>query len=99
MDLKTALEQRDNYIKYIQVVQQKTSYAQDVLSKVPAIPRNEDDYKLKNTILKDLDYLNKAKVRAEAKATLINSGTITRVATEKSTKFNSLLKVSRNIGN
>jgi hypothetical protein len=73
MDLKTAVEQRDNYIKYIQVVEQKTSFAQEALSKVPAIPTNEYEYKLKNTILRDLDNLSKAKVRAEAKATLINS--------------------------
>jgi hypothetical protein len=73
MDLKTALEQRDIYIKYIQVVEQKTSFAQDALSKVPTIPTNEYEYKLKNTILRDLDKLSKAKVRAEAKATLLNS--------------------------
>jgi hypothetical protein len=73
MDLKTAVEQRDNYMKYIQVVEQKTSFAQEALSKVPAIPTNEYEYKLKNTILRDLDNLSKAKVRAEAKATLLNS--------------------------
>ena len=41
MDLKTALEQRDNYIKYLQVVDQKTSYAQDAISKVPEIPTTD----------------------------------------------------------
>lgn len=73
MDLKTALEQRDNYLKLIQVMIQKTSFAQDALSKIPAIPTNEYEYKLKNKILSDLDDLNKVKVRAEAKATLLNS--------------------------
>lgn len=73
MDLKTALEQRDNYLKLIQVMVQKTSFAQDALSKIPAIPTNEYEYKLKNKILSDLDDLNKVKVRAEAKATLLNS--------------------------
>jgi len=58
MDLKTALEQRDIYVKYIQVVEQKTSFAQDALSKVPAIPTNEYEYRLKNTILRDLDNLS-----------------------------------------
>ncbi len=73
MDLKTAIEQRDNYLKYIQVINQKASFAQDTLSKVPEIPTNEYEYKLKNTILRDLDKLSQAKARAEAKATLLNS--------------------------
>jgi hypothetical protein len=73
MDLKTAVEQRDNYMRYIQVMEQKTTFAQEALSKVPAIPTNEYEYKLKNTILRDLDNLSKAKIRAEAKATLLNS--------------------------
>lgn len=73
MDLRTALEQRDNYLKLIQVMIQKTSYAQDVLSKIPAIPTNEHEYRLKSKILSDLEDLNRIKVRAEAKATLLNS--------------------------
>jgi len=73
MDLKTAIEQRDNYLKYIQVINQKTSYAQETLSKVPEIPSNNYEHRLKNTILRDLQDLNMQKVRAEAKATLLNS--------------------------
>ena len=73
MDLKTALEQRDNYIKYIQVINQKATFAQETFSKVPEIPTSEYEYNLKKTILRDLDSLSKAKVRAEAKATLLNS--------------------------
>lgn len=73
MDLKTALEQRDNYIKYIQVINQKATFAQETFSKVPEIPTSEYEYNLKKTILIDLDSLSKAKVRAEAKATLLNS--------------------------
>jgi hypothetical protein len=73
MDLKTAIEQRDNYLKYIQVINQKVTFAQDTLSKVPEIPTNEYEYKLKNTILKDLEKLSQAKIRAEAKTTLLNS--------------------------
>ena len=73
MDLKTAIEQRDNYLKYIHVINQKTSYAQETLSKVPEIPTNEYEHRLKNTILWDLHNLNMQKVRAEAKATLLNS--------------------------
>jgi hypothetical protein len=73
MDLKTAIEQRDNYLKYIQVINQKTSYAQETLSKVPEIPTSDYEHRLKNTILRDLQDLNMQKVRAEAKATLLNS--------------------------
>lgn len=73
MDLKTALEQRDNYLRFIQVLNQKTAYAQDTLSKVPEIPTTDYERRLKNTILKDLHDLSIHKVRAEAKATLLNS--------------------------
>jgi hypothetical protein len=73
MDLKTAIEQRDNYLKYIQVINQKTSYAQETLSKVPETPTNDYEHRLKNTILRDLHNLNMQKIRAEAKATLLNS--------------------------
>jgi hypothetical protein len=73
MDLKTAIEQRDNYLKCIQVMNQKASFAQETLSKVPEIPTNEYEYRLKNTILRDLDNLSQAKIRAEAKVTLLNS--------------------------
>jgi hypothetical protein len=73
MDLKTALEQRDNYLKYIQVINQKATFAQETLSKVPEIPTSEYEHKLKNTILRDLHELSMQKVRAEAKATLLNS--------------------------
>jgi hypothetical protein len=73
MDLKTAIEQRDNYLKYLQVINQKTSYAQETLSKVPEIPTNDYEQRLKSTILRDLHDLNTQKIRAEAKATLLNS--------------------------
>jgi hypothetical protein len=73
MDLKTAIEQRDNYLRYIQVINTKTSYAQETLSKVPEIPTSLYEHRLKNTILRDLHDLNQQKVRAEAKATLLNS--------------------------
>ncbi len=73
MDLKTALEQRDNYLRYIQVINTKTAFAQETLSKVPEIPTSNYEHRLKNTILRDLHMLNEQKVRAEAKATLLNS--------------------------
>jgi len=40
---------------------------------VPTIPTTEHEFKLRNQILRDLDGLNKAKIRAEARATLLNS--------------------------
>jgi len=73
MDLKTAIEQRDNYLKYIEVINQKASYAQDVLSKQPEVPTNDYQYRLRRQIVTDLDSLSYQKVRAEAKATLLNS--------------------------
>src|SRR5579862_3334800 len=73
MDLKTALEQRDNYLKYIQVINEKTSFAQETLSKVPEIPTSDYEHRLKNTILRDLHELSANKDRAEAKAILLNS--------------------------
>jgi len=73
MDLKTALEQRDNYLKCIEVINQKATFAQETLSKVPEIPTNDYEQRLKNTILRDLHKLSMQKVRAEAKATLLNS--------------------------
>jgi len=73
MDLKTAVEQRDNYLKCLQVIHQKATYAQETLSKVPEIPTNDYERKLKNTILRDLHELSLQKARSEAKATLLNS--------------------------
>jgi hypothetical protein len=51
MDLKTAIEQRNNYLKCIEVLNKKTLYAQEILSKVPEIPTNEQEHRLKNKIL------------------------------------------------
>jgi hypothetical protein len=73
MDLNTAIEQRDNYLKYIQVINEKTAYAQETLSKVPEIPTSDYEHRLKNTIFRDLHDLNEKKIRAEAKAILLNS--------------------------
>jgi hypothetical protein len=73
MDLQTALEQRENYGKLMQVLDQKTAYAQHVLSKVPEIPRNDREFKLRNQILEDLEELRIKRIRAEAKAILVNS--------------------------
>ena len=73
MDLETAIEQRNNNLKLAEAMQTKIAYAEGVLSKVPTIPTTEYEFRLKNQILKDLNELNRNKVRAEARATLLNS--------------------------
>jgi hypothetical protein len=73
MDLDTALEQRNNYIRYLQLLHQKTLYAQNVLSTIPETPTTDYEVKLKNQILRDLERINNEKLKAEARATLITS--------------------------
>ncbi len=73
MDLETAIEQRNNNLKLAEAMQTKIAYAEGVFSKIPTIPTTEYEFRLKNKILKDLDELNRNKVRAEARATLLNS--------------------------
>ena len=73
MDLETAVEQRNNNLYFVQVIDYKLEYASNALSKVPAIPTTEYEFKLKNQILRDLDSLNRDKIRAQARATLISS--------------------------
>lgn len=73
MDLETALEQRKNNIMFIKVLEIKLNFASNTLSKIPTIPTTEYEFRLKNQILKDLDMLNKDKIRAEARVTLLSS--------------------------
>jgi len=73
MDLETAVEQRNNYLKFVQILDNKIAYAQGVYTKIPTIPRTEYEFKLRNQILMDLEGLNRDKVRSEAKATLLTS--------------------------
>lgn len=73
MDLKTALEQRNNNLRYLQFIDQKVSYAQATLLKLPEIPTNQAQYDLRIRILDDLNELNKQKTRTEARTTLLNS--------------------------
>lgn len=73
MDLEIAVQQRDNYFLYVRVIESKLDFANNALSNVPTVPTTEYEFKLKNQILKDLDGLNKEKIRAEARATLLNS--------------------------
>ena len=73
MDLATAIQQKDGYLMFINVIDSKIAYAQNALAKVPTIPTIQYEFNLKNTILRDLEKLNRDKVRSEAKATLLNS--------------------------
>jgi hypothetical protein len=73
MDLETAVEQRNTYLKFIQILNNKIAYAQGIFEKIPTIPTTEHEFNLRNQILRDLDGLNRDKVRSEAKATLLTS--------------------------
>ena len=73
MDLATAIQQKDGYLMFINVINSKIAYAQNALAKVPTIPTTQYEFNLKNTILRDLEKLNRDKLRSEAKATLLNS--------------------------
>lgn len=73
MDLETAIQQRNNYLIFVQNLDKKMAYAQSVYIKIPTIPTTEYEFKLKNQIERDLENLNRDKVRSEAKATLLNS--------------------------
>ena len=73
MNLETAIEQRNNTLLLIRIMEGKLNYARNALARIPPIPRSEQEFLLKNQILSDLDNLNKTKIRAEARATLLNS--------------------------
>jgi hypothetical protein len=73
MDLGTAIEQRNNNLLFVRVIEGKLDFAKNTLEKVPTIPTTEHEFRLKNQILRDIDSLNRDKVRAEARATLLTS--------------------------
>jgi len=73
MDLETAIEQRNNYFVKIQVLDNKLVYAKESFTRMPDIPTTENEFKIKNQILKDLETMSKDKSRSEARATLLNS--------------------------
>lgn len=73
MDLETAVQQRYNYWLCIQNMFNKIAYAEQTLNKVPAIPRNEMEFKLRNQIIRDLEHLNMVKNRSDASVALLNS--------------------------
>jgi len=51
----------------------KIAFAEQALNKVPAIPTNEMEFKLRNQIINDLEGLHKVKDRSEASIALLNS--------------------------
>ena len=73
MDLYTAIKQRDNNLTFVRRLDDKLAYARDALNKVPANPTTEQEFRLKNKILNDLEVLERDRIRADARATLINS--------------------------
>ncbi len=73
MDLETAISQRDNNFVLIRVMEDKERYAKEVFAKIPAIPTTEQEFRVRNDIIRDLDRFNITKTRAEARATLLNS--------------------------
>jgi hypothetical protein len=73
MSLETAIEQRNNYLAYVKLLESKLAFAQNALTKVPEIPTTEQDFRLRNQILRDLDSMGKVKIRNEARATLLSS--------------------------
>ena len=73
MDLETAIEQRNNNLLFVKVIEGKLDFAKNALAKVPTIPTTEYEFRLKDQILRDIDSLNRDKVRAEARATLLTS--------------------------
>jgi hypothetical protein len=73
MDLEKAIEQKNNYLILVRNNVQKMAYAQKVYATIPTIPQTEYDFNLKNQIERDLEDLNRNKIRSEAKATLLTS--------------------------
>jgi hypothetical protein len=73
MDLETAIEQRNNNLIFIRVIESKVEFAREKFSTLPAVPTTENEFKLKNQILRDLDKLSRDKIRAEARTTLLSS--------------------------
>jgi hypothetical protein len=73
MDLKTAEQQRYNYWLCLQNMIGKIAFAEQALNKVPAIPTNEHEFRLRNQILRDLEGLHRVKMRSDASIALLNT--------------------------
>lgn len=73
MDLETAVQQRYNYWLCLQNMINKIAYAEQTLNKVPAIPTNEMEFRLRNQIIRDLEGLHVVKARSDASIALLNT--------------------------
>ncbi len=73
MDLETAIKQRDNTLLLVQSIEGRLNYVRNALTLVPENPTNLDQLNLKNRMLSDLQALNRDKIRAEARTTLLIS--------------------------
>jgi hypothetical protein len=51
----------------------KIAYAEEALNKVPAIPTNEMEFRLRNQIIRDLEGLHIVKNRSDASMALLTS--------------------------
>lgn len=73
MDWHTAMQQRYNYLLCAHNMNGKIAYAQQALSRIPTTPTTEQEFKLRNQIIQDIESLNRVKIRSEARATLLAS--------------------------
>jgi len=73
MDLETAKQQIDNYQLTLRNLNHKMVFAEKTFASLPEIPTTEREFKLKNTIIKDLNELNTTRIRSEDKVTLLKS--------------------------
>jgi hypothetical protein len=73
MDLEVAIEQRNNNILLINNLTQKSAFAQKALSNIPEIPTTEHEFRLKNQIIGDLNFMSTNIAKAEGRVILLNS--------------------------
>ena len=75
MDLETAIEQRDNNLKSIEVLKKKLEYGQIRLAKegVVEVPRNDYEVWLKQKVAGEAEWIHGRIARAEGRQTLLLS--------------------------
>lgn len=73
MDLETAIEQRYNNWRLAQTWDLKIAYAHKEYAKIPTIPTTEYEFRKQNQIIRDLEVINREKIRTEAKIVLLTS--------------------------
>lgn len=73
MDLETAVEQRHNNSVLVNSMNHRLAYAHRALEGIPVIPSTEQDFVLKNKILKDIKQMSEIKSNAEGRIILLTS--------------------------